>query len=114
MTATGDELPRLPFPRPGILDIAPLSRILQAAAPITPVRTAAGDVAWLVTGYAEVKALLADNLLGRSHPDPKRAARPWRSFWQRGHGGCRSCADAPAVDARILRSTHAGVAGTRH
>ncbi|HZS22660.1 MAG TPA: cytochrome P450, partial [Pseudonocardiaceae bacterium] len=59
-TPTSDELPRMPFPRPSVLDIAPLSRMLQATAPITPVRTPAGDVAWLVTGYAEVKALLAD------------------------------------------------------
>lgn len=75
MTVTGDKLPRMPFPRPGVLDIAPLSRTLQATAPITPVRTPAGDVAWLVTGYSEVKALLADARLGRSHPDPQRAAR---------------------------------------
>ncbi len=74
-TPTSDELPRMPFPRPSVLDIAPLSRMLQATAPITPVRTPAGDVAWLVTGYAEVKALLADPRLGRSHPDPERAAR---------------------------------------
>lgn len=52
---TSDELLQLPFARPGVLDIAPLYRTLQAKAPITPVRTPAGDVAWLVTGYAEVK-----------------------------------------------------------
>ncbi|MGH3829999.1 MAG: cytochrome P450 [Pseudonocardiaceae bacterium] len=75
MTATSDSLPHLPFPRPGVLDIGPLYRTLLARAPITPVRTLAGDVAWLVTGYAEVKALFADPRLGRSHPDPKRAAR---------------------------------------
>src|SRR5919202_1899297 len=44
-------------------------------APIVPVRTPAGDVAWLVTRYAETKALFADPRLGRSHPDPERAAR---------------------------------------
>jgi cytochrome P450 len=74
-TPISDKLPRLPFPRPNVLDIAPLYRILQATTPIAPVRTWAGDVAWLVTGYAEVKALLADARLGRSHPDPERAAR---------------------------------------
>src|SRR5919199_6263133 len=35
----------------------------------------AGDPAWLVTGYDDVKALLADPRLGRSHPEPERAAR---------------------------------------
>jgi pentalenolactone synthase len=39
------------------------------------VTTPAGDPAWLVTGYAAVKALLADPRLGRSHPAPERAAR---------------------------------------
>jgi cytochrome P450 len=37
--------------------------------------TPAGDPAWLVTGYTNVKALLGDPRLGRSHPDPQRAAR---------------------------------------
>jgi cytochrome P450 len=39
------------------------------------VTTPAGDPAWLVTGYENVKALLADPRLGRSHPEPERAAR---------------------------------------
>ena len=39
------------------------------------VTTPAGDPAWLVTEYAEVKALLSDPRLGRSHPEPERAAR---------------------------------------
>jgi cytochrome P450 len=69
------ELPRLPFPRPDVLDVAPLYRALQAQAPVVPVRTPAGDVAWLVTRHAEAKALFADPRLGRSHPDPARAAR---------------------------------------
>lgn len=37
--------------------------------------TPAGDPAWLVTGYATVRALLGDPRLGRSHPEPERAAR---------------------------------------
>jgi len=36
-------------------------------------RTPAGDPAWHVYGYADVKALLADPRLGRGHPDPPRA-----------------------------------------
>ena len=39
------------------------------------VTTPTGDPAWLVTGYDEVKGLLLDPRLGRSHPEPERAAR---------------------------------------
>ncbi|MGH4001404.1 MAG: cytochrome P450 [Pseudonocardiaceae bacterium] len=42
---------------------------------IRRVTTPAGDPAWLVTGYDDVKALLSDPRLGRSHADPERAAR---------------------------------------
>jgi pentalenolactone synthase len=73
MTTTA--LPHLPFPREGILDIAPLFRTLRETAPISPVRTPAGDVAWLVAGHAEAKALFGDRRLGRTHPNPERAAK---------------------------------------
>ncbi|GAA4543761.1 cytochrome P450 [Pseudonocardia xishanensis] len=72
MTTT---LPQLPFDRPGVLDIAPLYAQLRSRAPVTAVRTATGDPAWLVTGHAECRALFADPRLGRSHPDPAHAAR---------------------------------------
>ncbi|MEJ3658579.1 cytochrome P450, partial [Actinomycetes bacterium KLBMP 9759] len=39
------------------------------------VRTLTGDVAWLATGYDELKQLLKEPSLGRSHPDPENAAR---------------------------------------
>ncbi|WP_307167327.1 cytochrome P450 [Streptomyces rishiriensis] len=39
------------------------------------VRTAVGDPAWLVTGYQEIRQLLGDPRLGRSHHDPDNAAR---------------------------------------
>ena len=68
-------LPVLPFEQPTPLIVAPLLRTLQAERPITRVRTPAGDEAWLVTRYAEVKALLGDSRLGRSHPDPEHAPR---------------------------------------
>lgn len=74
VTATTD-LPRLPFPRDDVLRLPPLYDELRERAPITPVRTPAGDVAWLVTGYEEARALFADDRLGRSHPEPERAAR---------------------------------------
>jgi pentalenolactone synthase len=72
---TTDDLPRLPFDRDDVLELAPQYRELQRSAPITPVRTPAGDVAWLVTGYDEARELFADSRLGRSHPDPENAAR---------------------------------------
>jgi pentalenolactone synthase len=43
--------------------------------PVARVRTAVGDQAWLVTRYEDVKALLGDRRLGRSHPDPDNAPR---------------------------------------
>ena len=43
--------------------------------PIKRVPTPAGDEAWLVTGYDQVKTLLADRRLGRGHTDPDNAPR---------------------------------------
>lgn len=64
-----------PFDKPTLLGIAPQLRALQEEKPVTRVRTAAGEEVWLVTRYDEVKALLAGGQLGRSHPDPERAAK---------------------------------------
>lgn len=72
---TTDTLTRLPSHGLASWKSRRCTRTLQATAPITPARTPAGDVAWLVTGYAEVKTLLADPWLGRSHPEPERAAQ---------------------------------------
>ncbi len=74
MTAAS-ALPALPFEQPNLLAVAPLLRSLQAERPITRVRTPAGDTAWLVTRYSDVKQLLGDSRLGRSHPDPEHAPR---------------------------------------
>jgi pentalenolactone synthase len=68
-------LPHLPFERPAVLDVPPLYQTLRESTPITPVRTPAGDVAWLVTGYPEARTLFADPRLRRSHPTPETAAR---------------------------------------
>jgi cytochrome P450 len=73
VTTTG--LPRLPFPTPDPLGLAPALGPLREDSPVTRVRTRVGDEAWLVTGYAEVRSLLADPRLGRSHPEPEKAAR---------------------------------------
>ncbi|HEX8864515.1 MAG TPA: cytochrome P450 [Lentzea sp.] len=42
---------------------------------IERVPTPAGDQAWLVTDYDQIKTLLADRRLGRSHVDPDNAPR---------------------------------------
>ncbi|MGW2524983.1 cytochrome P450 [Streptomyces sp. NPDC001617] len=67
--------PQLPFTRPNILDLAPFYEVLRREAPIAPVTTPAGDPAWLVTRFAEVRDLLGDKRLGRSHPAPEQASR---------------------------------------
>jgi cytochrome P450 len=72
--APEDQEPRLPFARPNVLDIAPLYAALRREAPLVPVRTPAGDPAWLVTRYQEARELFADPRLGRSHPAPEEAS----------------------------------------
>src|SRR5262245_61890006 len=72
--ATADRL-QLPFARPNVLDLAPLYEVLRREAPVAAVTTPAGDPAGLVTRFDEVKELLGDKRLGRSHPEPERAAR---------------------------------------
>jgi pentalenolactone synthase len=52
---------------------------LEAEVTVKKVRTATGDDAWQVTGYAQVRALLDDDRLGRSHRDPEHAARTGES-----------------------------------
>jgi cytochrome P450 len=67
-------IPQLPFRQVSPLDIAPELRALQRGN-IHRVRTATGDEAWLVIDYAQVRRLLDDDRLGRSHPDPENAPR---------------------------------------
>ncbi|RKT54409.1 cytochrome P450 [Saccharothrix australiensis] len=69
------ERPQLPFARPNVLDLAPLYEVLRREAPVARVTTPTGDPAWLVTRYEEVRDLLGDKRLGRSHPEPERASR---------------------------------------
>jgi pentalenolactone synthase len=70
---------RLPFEQADALRSPPDLCRLQAQGPIHRVRTAVGDAAWLVTGYDDVRRLLDDERLGRSHPDPESAARTGES-----------------------------------
>jgi cytochrome P450 len=65
----------LPFDRHEVLALPPLLRRLQAERSITRVLTPTGHQAWYVARYAEVKQLLGDSRLGRSHPDPEHAPR---------------------------------------
>jgi cytochrome P450 len=55
--------------------MAPLLRAIQRQGPVSRVRTAVGDEAWLVTGYEQVRKLFGDERLGTRHPDPQRAPR---------------------------------------
>lgn len=64
---------------------------------IQRVSTVTGDPAWWVTGYDEVKELLLDRRLGRSHPEPERAARFSHSVILAGPEG-----DDPAVEPVLL------------
>ena len=70
-----ETLPSMPFERHDVLEIAPMYRLLREERPLTRVRTPAGDIAWLASGYEVVKELLLDNRLGRAHRDPERAPR---------------------------------------
>ncbi len=66
---------QLPFAQPHPLQAGAQLRTLRADGPIHRVRTVVGDDAWLVTGYAEVRALMDDGRLGRSHRSPETAPR---------------------------------------
>jgi cytochrome P450 len=77
-------LPVMPFERQHVLRLSEGYRELQRRDPVAKVRTPAGDIGWLVTGYPEVRALLADERLGRAHRDPDNAPRYSASFVQGG------------------------------
>ncbi|MEO3789627.1 cytochrome P450 [Nonomuraea sp. B10E15] len=101
MTVTS-ERPHLPFPRPNVLDLSPLYEVLRREAPITPVTTPAGDPAWLVTRYSEVRQLLSDKRLGRSHPEPDKAARISTAAIQDGPTGSYETEEADHTRMRRL------------
>jgi cytochrome P450 monooxygenase len=50
-------------------------RLMQEEGPVVAVQTPAGDYAWLITRYDEVRTLLMDRRLGRAHPDPANAPK---------------------------------------
>ncbi len=69
------QVPAMPYRQPDLLAMSPVVRDLQARGPIARVQTPVGDQAWMIVRHAELKQLFGDLRLGRSHPDPKHAAR---------------------------------------
>jgi cytochrome P450 len=97
---------QLPFDQAHPLEVAPLLRQLQREGVIHRVLTAVGHEAWLVTGYEEVRSLLADERLGRSHPDPARAARMGESALFGGPLGNYDTEQADMARLRALLQPH--------
>lgn len=72
MTATEERVlmaSDLPFEQ----RMCPHLRTTREGPTVSRIRTPAGDEAWLVSGHQEIKTLLRDERLGRSHPDEDRA-----------------------------------------
>ncbi|MGH3254283.1 MAG: cytochrome P450 [Streptosporangiaceae bacterium] len=99
-------LAQLPFEQAGPLQAAPRLRALAARGPIHEICTATGDPAWLVTGYEEVRRLLADPRFGRSHPDPGSAARTGESVLFGGPLGDYETEEADHARMRSLLQPH--------
>lgn len=91
----------LPLEQTHPLQIAPLLRKLQAQGTVHEVRTAVGDKAWLVTSYDNVRRLLGDKRLGRSHPNPEQASRTGESVL---FGGPLGNFETEWTDAARMRS----------
>ncbi|TDD12686.1 cytochrome P450 [Nonomuraea diastatica] len=68
-------LPVIPFARSRLLEVPAAYRDLRAKEGIAKVRTSLGDEVWLVSGYEDARRLFIDARLGRSHPEPDKAAR---------------------------------------
>jgi cytochrome P450 monooxygenase len=75
MSTAYDDLPLVGLDQPAIMTFTQLRLELQEKSGVCRIRTPAGDEAWLVTRHAEVKTLLNDNRLGRTHEDPVNAPR---------------------------------------
>ena len=98
--------PQLPFEQTGPLQVPPLLRELQAQGTVHRIRTRVGDDAWLVTGYDEVRQLLDDARLGRSHPCPDTAARSNESALFGGPLGNYATEQADHARMRSLLQPH--------
>jgi cytochrome P450 len=92
---------QLPFEQANPLEVPPALRLLQGTGSVHKIRTRVGDDAWLVTGYNDVRRLLDDDRLGRSHPDPANAARSGESAL---FGGPLGSYDTERADHARMRS----------
>ena len=90
----------LPLDQPDPLAAPVGLRVMQQQSAVHRVTTAVGHPAWLVTGRDEVLAWLDDDRLGRSHPDPGRAARTGHSVL---FGGPQGDFATEAVDHARMR-----------
>lgn len=99
-------MPQLPFGQTGPLQVPPLLRELQTQGAVHKIRTRVGDDAWLVTGYNEVRQLLDDPRLGRSHSCPSAAARSNESALFGGPLGNYATEKADHVRMRSLLQPH--------
>jgi cytochrome P450 monooxygenase len=85
---TSDELFSLTQEEQPLLGFSPSLRQLRGGAPVVRVRTPIGDEAWLVTRHAEIRQLLLDPRIGRSHPEPENAPKylnnPMLDQWRHG------------------------------
>ncbi|QTE02445.1 Pentalenolactone synthase [Streptomyces cyanogenus] len=75
MTMAENNIPSMASLTAPLLGINEELRAMQEERPIWKVRTYTGDEAWLVMGASEIKRLLVDRRLGRSHPDPANAPK---------------------------------------
>jgi cytochrome P450 len=117
--AVGEDLVRLPIVQSHALEIAPAYRELQEERPVTRVRTAVGDVAWMFTRHEHVKALFSDDRLGHAHADPANAPRFSDSVLLGGPMGDRATEEdmdrrmrgllAPAFSPRRMRALQSRV-----
>lgn len=97
---------QLPFAQPHPLEVAPMLRELQETGTVHAVRTAVGDPAWLVVGHNQVRDLLDDDRLGRSHPEPETAARASESVYLGGPMGDFATEHAEHSRFRALLQPH--------
>jgi cytochrome P450 len=97
---------QLPFEQAHPLQVAPDLRALQAAGRIHRVRTEVGHPAWLINHHADVRWLLEDDRLGRSHPDPDTAARTGESALFGGPLGNFATEHADHARMRALLQPH--------
>jgi cytochrome P450 monooxygenase len=67
---TSEDLPTLGTEPPVVACLSAQMREIQAGGAIRRVRTPVGDEGWLVTRHAELKQLLLDERVGKSHVDP--------------------------------------------